>query len=148
MIDILDIADMVVVVVVAVVDGSMSWNGNGGMVGYGSMNVEETIGLSVIDDGNVGKDVDVDEEGRRTPMVAVVTQQQGVVPTNNFHEEGIAVACLSDDRRILFLFRDQEVAGYGSMNVEEMIDLVLATFRLEIDIHTMGAYYLIDVMGI
>ena len=108
MVDILDIADMVVVAVVAVaaMDGRMSWNGNGGMVGYGSMNVEETIGLSVIDDCNVGKDADVDEEGRRTLMVAVVTQQQEVVPTNNFHEEGIAVACLSDDRRILFLFRD------------------------------------------
>ena len=96
------------------------------------------IGLSKInDDCNVGKDVDVDEEGRHTPMV-VMTQQHGgddlhhhkeVVPTNNFHEEeGIAVVCLSDDLCILFLFRDQAVAGYGSMNVEKMIDILLATF--------------------
>ena len=40
-----------------------------------------------------------------------------------------------------FFFRDQVVAGYGSMNAEEMIDTLLVTFRLENDrIHTMGAY--------
>ena len=144
MVDILDITDMVVVTVVAVaaMDGRMSWNGNGRMVGYESMNVEETIGLSVINDYNVGKDDDVDEEGRRTPIVVVVVvaQQQEVIPTNNFHEEGIAVACLSNDCHILFLFCDQEVTGYCLMNVEEMVDMLLVMFRLEIDIHTMGAY--------
>ena len=116
MVDILGIADMVGVVAV---DGRKRWNGNGGTVGYGSMIVEKTIGLSAIDDDcDVGKDVvvdvdvDVDEEGRRTPMVVVAQQHRGddhhkeVVTMNTFHEEeGIAVACLSDDRRILFLFR-------------------------------------------
>ena len=38
MVDILNIADMVVVVVVVVAaDRRKSWNGNGGMVGLGSM---------------------------------------------------------------------------------------------------------------
>ena len=91
--------------------------------------VEETIVLSVIDDCDVWKAADVDKEGRCTLVVVVVTHQQEVVPTYNFHEEeGIAVACLSDDRRILFLFRDQAVTGYGSMYVEEMIDMLLVTF--------------------
>ena len=37
-VDNFDVADMVVVVVaVAAVDGRMSWNLNGGTVGYGSM---------------------------------------------------------------------------------------------------------------
>ena len=67
------IADMVVVVAV---DGRKSWNGNGGTVGYGSMIVvEETIVLTVIDDCDVGKAVDVDKEGRCTLMVVVVTHQ-------------------------------------------------------------------------
>ena len=62
-----------------------------------------------------------------------------MVSTYNFHEEeGIAVACLSDDHRILFLFREQAVAEFGSMNAEEMIDMLLVTFRLEMD--TMDAY--------
>ena len=101
--------------------------------------VEETIVLTVIDDCDVGKAVDVDKEGRCTLMVVVVTHQQEVVPTYNFHEEeGIAVACLSDDCCILFLFRDQAMAGYGLMNGDEMIDMLLVPFRLEMDkIHTM-----------
>mmetsp|Transcript_31247 Transcript_31247/g.34988 ORF Transcript_31247/g.34988 Transcript_31247/m.34988 type:complete len:120 (-) Transcript_31247:105-464(-) len=104
---------------VVAVDGRKRWNGNGGTVGYGSMIVEKTIGLSAIDgdrdvgkDGVVDVDVDVDEEGRRTPMVVVAQQhcgddhQKEVIPTNTcYEEEGIAVAALSDDRRIFFLFR-------------------------------------------
>ena len=73
MVDILGIADMVGVVGV---DGRKRWNGNGGTVGYGSMIVEKTIGLSVIDyDRDVGN-VDVDEEGNRTLVVVVVVAQQ------------------------------------------------------------------------
>ena len=120
MVDILGIADMVGVVAV---DGRKRWNGNGGTVGYSSMIVEKTIGLSVIDyDHDVGN-VDVDEEGSRTLVVVGVAQQhrgddhqKEVVPTNTFHEEeSIAVSCLSDDRRILFLFR-----GHNSL-MEYMI---------------------------
>eukprot|EP00751_Fragilariopsis_kerguelensis_P004067 CAMPEP_0170823884 /NCGR_PEP_ID=MMETSP0733-20121128/44960_1 /TAXON_ID=186038 /ORGANISM="Fragilariopsis kerguelensis, Strain L26-C5" /LENGTH=55 /DNA_ID=CAMNT_0011186999 /DNA_START=470 /DNA_END=634 /DNA_ORIENTATION=- len=51
---------MVVVVVAAAVDGRMSWNLNGGTVQYGLMIVEKTIGLSAINDCDIGKDVDVD----------------------------------------------------------------------------------------
>ena len=59
MVDILDIADMVVVVAV---DRRKSWNRNGGTVGYGLMIMEKIIGLSAIDDYcNVGKDVDGNE---------------------------------------------------------------------------------------
>ena len=98
----------------------------------------------MIDDCDVGKAVDVDKEDMCTliVVVVVVTHKQEVVPMYNFYEEeGIVVACLSDDHRILFLFCDQAVAGYGSMNAEEMIDTLLVTFRLENDrIHTMGAY--------
>ena len=102
--------------------------------------MEKTIGLSTIDDDcNNGKDIDidadVDEEGRRTAIVVVTQQHCGddhhkeVVPMNNFHkEEGFAVACLSDDHHFLFLFHDQAVAEYGSMNVEEKIDILLVTF--------------------
>jgi len=138
-VDNFDVADMVVVVVAAAVDGRMSWNLNGETVEYGLMIVEKTIGLSAIDDCDIGKDVDVDEEGtcRRTPMVVVVvvTQQhrgedhhKEVVPRYKYHEEeGIAVVCLSYDRRILFLCHEQAVAGYGSMNVEEMIDILVVT---------------------
>ena len=77
-VDNFDVADMVVVVVAAAVDGRMSWNLNGGTVQYGLMIVEKTIGLSAIDDCDIGKDVDVDEEGtcRRTPMVVVVAVTQ------------------------------------------------------------------------
>ena len=54
---------------VAAVDGRMSWNLNGETVEYGLMIVEKTIGLSAINDCDIGKYVDVDEEGtcRRTP---------------------------------------------------------------------------------
>ena len=118
-VDILGIADMVVV---AAVDGRKSWNENGGMVGYISMIAEKMIDLSVIDDDcNVGKNVDVDEERRHTPMVVVMQQHcsddhhKEMVPTNNFHkEEGISVVCLSNDHCILFLFCDQAVAVYDT----------------------------------
>ena len=65
-----------------------------------------------------------------------------MVPKDNFHEdEGIAAACLSDNLRIFFLFLDQVVAGYCLMNVDEIVDMLLVTFCLEMDkIHTIGAY--------
>jgi len=76
----------------------------------------DVVVLSVIDDRDVVDEKDEDEEGKRTPMV-VVTHHRGdhhkeVVPMNNCHvEEGSAVACLSDDRRILPLFPDQVVVA-------------------------------------
>ena len=47
------------------------------------MIVEKTIGLSaIIEDCDVGKDVDVDEEERRRTLVVVVTQQHDVFCTS------------------------------------------------------------------
>ena len=112
MVDILGITDMIGVVAV---DERKRWNGNGGTVRYGSMIMEKIISLSVIDDDRyVGND-DVKEEGRCSLVVVVAVAQQHrgddhhkeIVPTNTFlEEERIAVACLSDAHRILFLFRD------------------------------------------
>eukprot|EP00751_Fragilariopsis_kerguelensis_P050219 CAMPEP_0171048080 /NCGR_PEP_ID=MMETSP0736-20130129/50688_1 /TAXON_ID=186038 /ORGANISM="Fragilariopsis kerguelensis, Strain L26-C5" /LENGTH=115 /DNA_ID=CAMNT_0011499785 /DNA_START=177 /DNA_END=524 /DNA_ORIENTATION=- len=74
----------------------------------------DVVVLSVIDDRDVVDEKD--EEGERTPMVVVrhhrCDHPKEVVPLNNCPvEEGSAVACLSDDRRILPLFPDPVVVA-------------------------------------
>jgi len=81
-------------------------------IGMGMGKWLDMVPWDVGKDGVVDGDGDGDEEGRRTPMVVVAQQhcgddhQKEVIPTNTcYEEEGIAVAALSDDRRIFFLFR-------------------------------------------